>query len=257
MLFSIQSFLEDYFAGRNWRDSDGYAVNLANVYFHQRSSSSSASVLKGFGQIRTVFFENNDAGSRREFEKEILKRLDNRFKKKLKKLIRIGFPGGVDLPRERWQNSNKKTIRLLLTDFKSAIESSAIDSFWSSRKKGKLKPKPESIAQGLLAIYCKGVIGRNGYVLREVLSGVGYVDLVVILARTMHLVEMKVIGNQLKGVVQLEDYMRKENRRKGYLVLIDTVGSRRKTKIPDTIPTLSGKITIIRIDINPLAPSKK
>ena len=46
MLFTIQGYLQDYLSKRNLADSDGYAVQLANLYFHHRSSMDDVQFLR-------------------------------------------------------------------------------------------------------------------------------------------------------------------------------------------------------------------
>ena len=55
MLFTIQAYLEDYISHRTYQDTDGYAVSLANLYFHQRKSCSDDILLRRIGRIGTVF----------------------------------------------------------------------------------------------------------------------------------------------------------------------------------------------------------
>jgi len=83
MLFTIQAYLEDYISHRTYQDTDGYAVSLANLYFHQRKSCSDDILLRRIGRIGTVFFKNNNIADRPAFEKSLLTHLDKRFKKTL------------------------------------------------------------------------------------------------------------------------------------------------------------------------------
>ncbi len=81
MLFSIQAYIEDYIILRNLRDTDGYAVQVASLYFHNRASLGDPELLRRIRRIRTVFFSNNSIAHRAEFEKLMLKHLDRKFKK--------------------------------------------------------------------------------------------------------------------------------------------------------------------------------
>jgi hypothetical protein len=81
MLFTIQTYLEEYLNKRNMVDSDGYAVRLANLYFYHRSSTEEALFLSKVAHIRTVLFLNNGIGNRKDFELSLIRRLDNKFKK--------------------------------------------------------------------------------------------------------------------------------------------------------------------------------
>jgi hypothetical protein len=81
MLFTIQAHLEDYLNKHNLADSDGYAVQLANLYFYHRPTMENDAFLRKVRRIRTVFFANNGVRDRAQFEKALVDRLDRRFKK--------------------------------------------------------------------------------------------------------------------------------------------------------------------------------
>ena len=51
----------------------------------------------------------------------------------------------------------RRSIAALLNEFRHAVEARAIDSFWISRKKRRLRARPETIAQALLAVFAKAV----------------------------------------------------------------------------------------------------
>ncbi len=138
---------------------------------------------------------------------------------------------------------------------RKVVESRGIDAFWDSRRANCLRSRPEKIAQALLAVFAKRVIQDKGLVLRELLSGVGFIDVAVILSRVIHLIEIKVLTASLKGASQLEEYMRNENRREGWLVLMDARPPSRKTEIVDKISTGAGVIRTVNININPIVPS--
>jgi hypothetical protein len=145
----------------------------------------------------------------------------------------------------------------MLEQFRRAVEARGVDSFWVSRAAGRLRGRPERIAQALLAVFVKGVIGNRGVVLREVASGVGFVDVGILLSRIMHLVELKVIRGSLKGASQLRQYMRTEGRRRGWLVVMDARRRDRRTPIQTRLATPGGTIDTIVVEINPEAPSKQ
>jgi hypothetical protein len=143
----------------------------------------------------------------------------------------------------------------LLSEFKKAIEARALDTLWTSRKKGILRPKPEEIVQGALAMFARGVLGNDGLVLREIASGVGFVDVGIAFGKTLHLVELKILKGQLTGPNQLAAYMRTEQRREGWLLLIDVRKTRSaQNKTPETIDTPDGVIRVVIVDANPHAP---
>jgi hypothetical protein len=153
------------------------------------------------------------------------------------------------------QVAPRRTVSNLLREFKHAVEARAIDVFWQSRKKGNLRPKPEEIAQALFAVFTKGVLGDRGIVLREMNSGIGFVDIGVIFSSTLHLIEVKVLTGKFEGPEQLEQYMKTERRNEGSLLLVDTLESGNKLYLPELIHTSSGIIKVYQIDINPVPPS--
>lgn len=107
--------------------------------------------------------------------------------------------------------------------------------------------------QGALAMFARGVLGKQGVVLREIVSGIGFVDVGILFGQTLHLVELKILKGQLTGPNQLAAYMRTEQRREGWLLLID-VRKKRTGKIPETIDTPSGVIRVVTVDADPAAP---
>lgn len=144
---------------------------------------------------------------------------------------------------------------ILLSEFKKAVESRAVDAFWDSRRKGRLRSRPEKIAQGLLAVFARGVVGKGGLVLREVASGIGFVDVGVSFGGVLHLIELKILKGQLIGANQLASYMRAESRGEGWLVLIDVRQDQKQDEVPPRIRTSVGSIRTLRIDVNPVVPS--
>jgi hypothetical protein len=254
MLFTIQAHLEDYLNKRNLADSDGYAVQLANLYFHHRPNMDTDVFLRKVRRIRTVFFANNGIRDRAQFEKALVDRLDRRFKKKLD-AHNLSFPGGVEVEKKRLQRLHRRSIKTLLLEFKRAVEARAIDGFWRSRKKGNLMPNPERIAQTNFALFAMGVLGDRGILLREMGSGIGFVDIGVVFSSTLHLVEIKVLTHKFVGPAQLEQYMKIEGRKEGSLLVIDTRQPENKLDLPDTVKTPSGIIKIYPVDVNPPPPS--
>jgi len=255
MLFTIQTYLEDYLNRRGLADPDGYAVRFANQYFHYRRAMDTATFLRKVGRIRTVIFVNNGIKDRAGFERSLVERLDGRFKKKLDE-HNPTFPGGVEIERKRIQCLPRRTIRTLLLEFKQAVEARAIDGFWKSRTKGNLRQNPEKIAQTLFAMFATGVLKDQGILLREISSGIGFVDIGVIFSSTLHLVEIKVLTQKFQGPEQLEQYMKNEGRSEGSLLVIDTLKPGNKLDLPKVIPTLSGMIKVYSVDVNPAPPSR-
>lgn len=58
-----------------------------------------------------------------------------------------------------------------------------------------MRSRPEKIAQGLLAVFAKGVVGSDGLVLREIASGIGFVDVGVSFGGVLHLIELKILAS--------------------------------------------------------------
>jgi hypothetical protein len=255
MLFTIQTYLEEYLNKRNIVDSDGYAVRLANLYFYYRSEQEELLFLNKVRRIKTVLFSNNGIVNRKEFELSLIQRLDKRYKKKLITNNPL-FPGGTDLEKEKLRNLPKLTIEILLNEFCDAIEARAVDAFWVSRKKGTLQHKPEKIGQTLLSLFAKGaLLNRSGLVLREFQSGIGFVDVGIIFSSTLHLVEIKIITDDFTGLGQLEQYMKTEKRREGSLLIFDSLEPDRKINLPLNIKTSIGMVKVYRVEINPSPPS--
>jgi hypothetical protein len=255
MLFTIQTYLEEYLSKRNMVDFDGYAVRLANLYFYYRSNTEDALFFSKIGHIKTVLFLNNSIENRKEFEQSLIRRLDNKFKKKLGS-NNPPFPGGTELEKEKFRHLPKLTIDILLNEFSDAIEARAIDAFWVSRKQGILQHRPERIAQSLFSLFTKGtLINRSGIVLREFQSGIGFVDVGIIFSFTLHLVEIKVITDDFTGLGQLEQYMKTEKRHEGSLLIFDSLKHDKKIDLPVRINTSAGVVKIYRVDINPRPPS--
>jgi hypothetical protein len=82
MIFSIQTYLEDYFNRRGLGDSDQYAVALAKLYDRDRQGKTAPEFLSAMKRIRTVFYKRNDRVQRDTFDSRMLALLDNKFKKK-------------------------------------------------------------------------------------------------------------------------------------------------------------------------------
>jgi len=144
----------------------------------------------------------------------------------------------------------------VMDGFRRAIESRAIESFWKSRRARKLRPTPEKIGQGLFVMFAEGTLRERGLTFREVLSGAGFVDFVVLLPRTPHLIELKIMREHYEGATQLGTYMEKESRKEGWLVLFDARTHLNRTSIPLETQVRSGVINNVVVDINPVSPSR-
>ncbi len=82
MIYSIQSYLEDYFDRCGLLDRDQYAVGLARLYDRQRHGKKVPAFLSSMKGIRTIFYKQNAHMQRPAFERKILTLLDGKFKKK-------------------------------------------------------------------------------------------------------------------------------------------------------------------------------
>lgn len=255
MLFTIQTFLEDYLSRRNISDPDGYAVRVANLYYHDRASMETNAFSRRMRRVRTLLFINNSGIKRAEFENELLARLDKKFKKKLG-ADELLFPGGTVLEQRRLRRRPRITIEAILDEFRKAVEARAVDVFWESRKRGKLHRRPEKIAQGLFAVFAKAMIRDKGNIIREMLSGIGFVDVGVLISKGMHLVELKMLTGVFVGPDQLAHYMALEGRQRGHLIVIDARRPGKKADLPSTIRVPPGIVNVCLVDINPVAPSR-
>jgi hypothetical protein len=82
MIFSIQSYVEDYFNRRGLADPDQYAVALARLYDTGRQGKTPSEFLSAMKRLRTVFYKRNDHVERDTFDRRMLALLDSRFKTK-------------------------------------------------------------------------------------------------------------------------------------------------------------------------------
>ncbi len=257
MIFSVQRFLEDYLRNRNLTDGDQYAIKLANLYARYRNENSGKGFLVRLHHVQTTFYRNNTGVNRHSLECQVLAALDQKFAKTKNVLADLFAEPSARSERLRLRMP-RRSIDTILKSFQRATQGRAIDTFWISRKAEKLRARPETIAQGLLSQFVLGVFSNGrGQLLREVNSGVGFVDVIVMLGTVHHLVEIKVQQNQFTGVAQLNSYMMNENRSTGWLVIFDARSQASKAPIPNLIKATSGTIKVIVIDINPIPPSRK
>ncbi|HTD25213.1 MAG TPA: hypothetical protein VK738_21370 [Terriglobales bacterium] len=257
MIFAVQGYLEDYFVSRGLSDPDRYAITLAKLYDQERSGRTVAEFLASMKRIRTAFYRRNTNINRDEFSLNILSLLDTKFKKRLIFLTKAVA--------ERVESSGKRltvlpriTIRKFLDEFKHTVEAEAVNSFWESRSKGRLKKHPEKHGQELLGVFAKAKLAGRGSLLREAVSGIGFVDVLVTFSSGLvHIVELKMLsGSGIPGPAQLESYMRNRARREGWLVFFDVRKLNQKQAIPAVISRASGTIRTIVVDVNPVPPNK-
>lgn len=159
----------------------------------------------------------------------------------------------------RLGKSPRVTIRRMLEEFKDTVEAEAVNSFWRSRAKKKMKSRPEKLAQEILAVFISAKLGGRGTPIREAKSGTGFVDMIVTLSSgLLHVIELKMLkGSAVPGPAQLQTYMKHKKREEGWLVLFDTRTWNKKKPVIAVIRKGTGTIRTVVIDINPLAPSKR
>ena len=211
-------------------------------------------------RIATVFFRSNEIGDRVDFEVKLLDTLEGKFPKKNSVNLAVSFPGGVTSEKTKLRQRERLTVRSVLDQFKHAVESRAVDGFWKSRRKGKLISQPEKNGQDLLAVFLQGVLHgrRSGFAVKEVQSGVGWIDVLLVLASTPHVLELKMLhDSDIPGVNQLGTYMQQEKREEGWLVCFDTRDPSNRAKIGEKIAIKQGTVRVVVIDVNPIPPSRR
>lgn len=256
MIFSIQSYLENYFNRCGLVDPDQYAVNLAALYDRERHRKTNSAFLSTMRRMRTVFYRRNQNTQRAVFEKRILQLLDSKFKKKRLFFVPNRVAARVEASGKRLAKRPRISIRQFLEEFKKTIEAEAVNSFWESRKTGKLKRRPEKLGQEFLAVFANAKLAGRGSAIREAVSGIGFVDVLITFSSgLLHVVELKMLkGAGVPGPAQLATYMKHKKRVEGWLVLFDARKQNRKSPVPPTFKKASGAIKTIVIDINPVPP---
>jgi hypothetical protein len=161
MIFSVQRFVEDLLERRGLADVDQYAIRVANVFERVRPGASEKYLSRELSRIRTAFFRRNQQVVRKEFEAQLAGTLCRRFKKKKNNPGFHDFERSLAPARVRLR-AHRRSILALLSEFKKAVEARAVDAFWISRTKHRLRLKPEKIAQTLLAIFAKGALAARG-----------------------------------------------------------------------------------------------
>jgi hypothetical protein len=253
MIFSVQRFLEDHFERRGLADVDQYAIRIANAFEGLPPNASQTTVVREFAGLRTVFYRRNRSIVRGQFESELAAVLRKKFKKKTRDVSNASFARGIAPARARL-SARRRSIEALLREFKKAVEARGIDAFWNSRQKQVMRATPEKVAQALLAVFARGVLGSDGIVLREFASGIGFVDVGVSFGGPLHLIELKILKGKLSGVGQLAKYMRTEGRSRGWLVLIDARKTTRRAGIPTRIDIENCSVATLLVDVNPDPP---
>ena len=151
MLFSIQGYIQDSFNKRGFQDDDGYAVKIANFYFHNRKKCSDDEIVNKIHRLRTNFFLINDITNRKDFESKLISKLDKLFLVSLAAVPKTILKSIEEVPPK--EKKFRLTICILLERFAKSVERKGVEAFWISRKKGELRKKPEKIASNDLCIF--------------------------------------------------------------------------------------------------------
>ena len=146
----------------------------------------------------------------------------------------------------------------MLEGFKKTIEAEAVNSFWESRTSGKLKRRPEKLGQEFLGVFASAKLAGRGSAIREAVSGIGFVDVLVTFSSgLLHVVELKMLkGQDIPGPAQLATYMGHKNRKEGWLVFFDARKTDRKTAVPTSFKRAAGTIRTVTVDVNPIPPHR-
>lgn len=122
----------------------------------------------------------------------------------------------------------------------------------------KLRERPERLGQDMLGVFTRAKLAGRGSVIREMASGIGFVDVAVTFSSgLLHVVELKMLkGSGVPGTAQLAQYMKHESRNEGWLVLFDARKPNNKQGVPSVFNRAAGTIRTVLIDINPTPPSQ-
>jgi hypothetical protein len=258
VLAEIQGAVLDFLHRAGLPDSDGFAREAALRYLQSRAMASDPA--PALGRIRTSAFSAKPR-ERTQLTRALISLLDRRFSARIARaeepFVRMQATRSPAAAAKRIYDPTRKLSKEL-ERFKAAVEARSVSDFWVKRTKGVLKKKPESIGQALLIQFLSGLLRtpKQGTVLREVQSGIGYVDVMVFLATSEPLiVELKVLPvGSARGEQQLRAYLKTEGVKFGWLVTFDA--RKNGALLPEGADTSEG-ITVQRIvvKINPPAPS--
>lgn len=119
-----------------------------------------------------------------------------------------------------------------------------------------MNKQAEKRGQEILGVFARAKLNGRGSAIREAVSGIGFVDVLVRFSSgLLHVVELKMLkGRGVPGTAQLAKYMDNMNRKEGWLVFFDVRKPSQRISVPTTFDTPAGVIRTIVIDINPTAP---
>src|SRR5260370_13123425 len=174
-------------------------------------------------------------------------------------IVRKAVAERVETSGSRLAGLPRVTIGRFLEEFKSTLEAEAVNSFWESRTKGRLKNRPEKLGQELFGVFARTKLAARGSAIREGTSGIGFVDVLVTFSSGLvHVVELKMLkGKDVPGPAQLATYMNHKRRREGWLVFFDARKPNARRPVPRILKRVSGTIRTLLIEINPVPPSKR
>lgn len=115
----------------------------------------------------------------------------------------------------------------------------------------KYKPRPEQIAQSILASFVEGTCYGLAFVGREIGSGDGYIDLLVNFLGYNYIVEIKIvgagwgIGAAKDGLDQLDAYMATYEDTKAYLVVFDGRKTNSGEQLNNSYELRNGTVEVI------------
>lgn len=109
-------------------------------------------------------------------------------------------------------------------------------------------------------MFARTKLEARGAAIREAVSGIGFVDVLVTFSSGLiHVIELKMLtGKDIPGPAQLATYMRHKRRPEGWLVFFDA----RKPGVKHAVPAIfkrasAGTIRTVLVEINPVPPSRR
>ena len=146
----VQDLLRDF----GVHDQDGFAGRFAAHYIAERTMHSESGFTRTAMRVKTGSLR---AAERGKIVRELVHRIDHEFFARLP---------GVQLPDvlaaegrtqidtvDALRTGSADAFHALLLEFAHAIERYAVDAFWESRRDGRLKKRPEAIAQAALSLF--------------------------------------------------------------------------------------------------------
>lgn len=263
LLFRLHGAILDQLATLGFADADDFAGQLANLYLSRRSEWDVQQFLEAARRVRTGTFRHRRR-ERAPVTRIIVERLDRRYLGDVSRWRAPVHVSAAQISRVRRLTEGARAatgsrhFQSLLEEYRRAIQLNGIQEFWESRTAGRLRRKPESLAQHSLSMFLhRPIQQRAGFVLREVRSGTGFVDVLAAFGRSRrYLVELKILtSRKVTGFRQLGQYLGVHGLKEGWLVLFDA-RPRGRVDLTDHQRMIGNKtIRVLVIDINPRPPS--